>query len=511
MLVAIALNALSSIAIIPQPVEMTAKTGTFTLSAKTPLVVDKAAKGTSKLASEQLGLKAGRGAGVVLHINPALKDLGGEGYQLDVTSKGIQIQATTEAGLFYGVQTLRQLIPASEWKHNAGWHAEIPCVSIRDYPRFAWRGSHLDCGRHYLPLAFVKKYIDTLALHKLNRFHWHLTDDQGWRIEIKKYPKLTEIGSKRKRSMLKYSPAVWDEKPHGGFYTQAEAKEIVKYAAERHIEVIPEIEMPGHAQAAIAAYPELGNSGKPVEVREMWGVSPVVYNPSDKVIQFNKDVLTEVMNIFPSKFIHVGGDECPKDEWKASPAVQARMKELGIKTEHDLQSWFIRQMDTFLASKGRRLIGWSEILEGGLAPGAALMVWLGDDGAMEAVSSGHDVVMAQNAYTYFDYYQVKDHSKEPHAIGGNLPLSRVYKYEPILPKMTDEQAKHVLGVQWQLWTEYIATPEYAEYMAFPRGCAIAEIAWSPKSSRDWESFQERLKVHETRLDALGVNYRHGHE
>lgn len=480
--------------------------GTLSLSSKSPVFAGRAEGATARFLRSVVKIGANkRGTGVRLRLASKL-DMGPEGYVLQVTPAGVDISAGTTAGLFYGVQTLRQMLPLEAFK-GGEWTAELPVVTIKDQPRFRWRGAHLDVGRHFMPLEFIKKYIDTLALHKMNRFHWHLTDDQGWRIEIKKYPKLTTVGSMRDRTMLVYSPATYEEKPHGGFYTQAEAREIVKYAAERHIEVMPEIEMPGHAQAAIAAYPELGNVDKPLKVFDKWGVNPNVYNVEDHTIQFNKDVLDEIIKIFPSKFIHVGGDECPKDQWKASPKVQAKMKALGVKTEHDMQSWFIRQMDTHLASRGRRLIGWSEILEGGLAPGAALMVWLGNDGAMEAVKSGHDVVMAQTTHTYFDYYQSRNTKAEPHGIGGFLPLEKAYSYEPILPEMTPEQASHVMGVQFQIWTEYIRTPDHAEYMAYPRGAAMAEVAWSPKAARNWADFRTRIATHVGRLGALGVHYR----
>ncbi|OWU64761.1 MAG: hypothetical protein CBB60_008175 [Armatimonadetes bacterium Cent15-Ar3] len=332
-----------------------------------------------------------------------------------------------------------------------------------------------------------------------------MTEDQGWRLEIKKYPKLTQIGSKRSKSMLKYSPATYEDKEYGGFYTQAEAKEIVAYAKARFINVVPEIEMPGHAQAAIASYPELGN-GEKVPVATTWGVIKHVYNPEESTIKFQKDVLDEVMAIFPSKFIHVGGDECPKDEWKASPRVQQLLKERGLKDEHEMQSWFIRQIDAYLASKGRRLIGWDEILEGGLAPGAAVMSWRGEAGGIAAAKEGHDVVMASTNALYFDYYQA-DPKTEPHAIGGFLPLRKVYDFDIIPKEITAEQSKHILGGQFQMWTEYIRTPEYLEYMAWPRGVAVAEMLWSPKSKRNFRSFIDRLTIHMDRLKAMGVNAR----
>lgn len=510
--------ALPAVSVVPLPVNLTVGSGTFTLAAKSAIAAPRDLRNEAGYLRDILApstgyelpivSKAGDGA-IQLEIDGKLERLGPEGYTLDISPKRIVIRGSKPAGVFYGIQTLRQLFPAAIERRgnveNVAWVA--PCVQIEDKPRFSWRGSHMDTARHFMPKEFVLKYIDLMAMNKLNTFHWHLTDDQGWRIEIKKYPKLTEVGAWRKDTMTKYDPPTFTGVPHGGFYTQDDIREVVAYAAARHITVVPEIEMPGHAQAAIAAYPELGNTGEQLEVATRWGVITHVFNPEDRTIEFLKDVLTEVMGLFPSQYIHIGGDECPKDEWKASAYAQAKMAKLGIKTEHELQSWFIRQMDEFLASKGRRLIGWSEILEGGLAPKAALMVWLGDEGAMEAVGSGHDVVMAQTTHTYFDYYQAKDRTKEPHAIGGFLPLEKAYSYEPILPGMTPEQAKHVMGVQYQLWAEYIPNGKHMEYMAFPRGCALAEVAWSPKESRNFEDFQNRLPAFLDRLTVRDVNFR----
>jgi hexosaminidase len=451
--------------------------------------------------------KFASGRAIRLKTDPSLSRLGNEGYRLEISAGEVTVQANKAAGVFYGVQTLLQLFPTSVFGKSKGPISAPNCV-IEDYPRFSWRGGHLDVGRHFMPVEGVKKFIDLLALHKMNTFHWHLTEDQGWRIEIKKYPKLTEIGSKRKDTMLVYSPPKYAGKPHEGFYTQEQIRDIVEYAQNRFVNVVPEIEMPGHATAAIAAYPELGNNpDKQLEVSTKWGVIDTVLNVEDSTIRFMQDVLSEVIDLFPSQFIHIGGDECPKVEWKNSARVQAKMKALGLKDEHDMQSWFIQQMDNFLVSKGRRLIGWSEILEGGLAKNAGLMVWLGDEGALQAVGSGHDVVMAQTTHTYFDYYQSQNKANEPHAIGGFVPLEKVYSYEPILPKMTREQAKNVLGCQFQMWTEYIPDFQRVEYMAYPRACALAEVAWSPRSERDFGKFTTRLTTHLERLTGLGVNYR----
>ncbi len=507
-------------ALIPAPVHIRSGDGAFTLTASTKLLLSGDAGGAAKLLrgylapSTGLRLPTTRETGndtIELRTDASLgRKLGRESYRLKVEGNRVVITGGSSAGLFYGVQTFRQLLPTEtlSTSRSSATSWSVPAVEIEDYPRFQWRGAHLDVARHFMPKAFVLKFIDLLAFHKLNTFHWHLTDDQGWRIEIKKYPKLTEVGAWRKDTMLVYgNPGKYSGEPHGGFYTQDDVREIVKYAQERHITVVPEIEMPGHAQAAIAAYPELGNTGEKLEVATTWGVIENVFNVKDSTIDFLKDVIDEVIDLFPSQFIHIGGDECPKTQWKQSAYAQEKMGRLGLKDEHELQSWFIKQMDAHIASKGRRMIGWSEILEGGLAPGAALMVWLGNDGAETAVKSGHDVVMAQTSHTYFDYYQSQDRTKEPHAIGGFLPLSKVYEYEPILPSFTPEQTKHVLGAQFQLWTEYIRDPRHLEYMAFPRGCALSEVAWSPKEARNFNAFRQRLETHTARLTALDVNFR----
>jgi len=345
----------------------------------------------------------------------------------------------------------------------------------------------------------------------MNVLHLHLTDDQGWRLEIKKYPKLTEVGAWRKetRAGNERDAAGFDGTPHGGFYTQAQAREIVAYASERHVAVLPEIEMPGHTQAAIAAYPELGNTTEPLEVFTRFGINPHVVNVEEGTVTFFQDVLREVMDIFPNPFIHIGGDECPKEEWRLGARAQASIRELDLKDEDALQSWFIRRMDDFLTAHGRTLVGWDEILEGGLAPGAVVMSWRGEKGGIAAAKAAHQVVMAPNTYTYFDYYQVEERANEPLAIGGYLPLDKVYSYEPIPSQLTADEAKYVLGIQGQLWTEYMKTPDSVEYMAFPRACALAEVAWSRREGKDFTGFLQRLSAHLHRLTALGVRYRPG--
>jgi hexosaminidase len=512
----VATAALSGPVIIPRPASLTAQEGRFEVKSTARIAAGGGERAVAIYLQEHLRPATGfdfdlvrqaRDGDIVLKLDKQISHP--EGYELTVSGKRIEIRAQKPNGLFYGVQSLLQLFPNQIYQKAKvnGLEWSLPGVTIKDQPRFSWRGAHLDVGRHFMPKEDVLKYIDLLAIHKMNVFHWHLTEDQGWRIEIKQYPKLTSVGGFRQDSMLKYDPPVYSGKPHGGFYTQDEVREVVAYAAARFITVVPEIEMPGHAQAAIAAYPELGNTGQPLEVWTKWGVSENIFNVEESTITFLQNVLTEVLDLFPSEFIHIGGDEAPKAQWKASPRAQARMKELGLKDEHELQSWFIKRMDTFLDAKGRRLIGWSEILEGGLAPGAALMVWLGDDGAMTAVNSGHDVVMAQTSHTYFDYYQSKNRDKEPWAIGGYLPLSQVYAYDPILPQMTKEHEKHVLGAQFQIWTEYIPNFKHVEYMMFPRACALSEVVWSPKEGKSFEEFQTRLAPHMMRLRRMDVNFR----
>jgi hexosaminidase len=363
-----------------------------------------------------------------------------------------------------------------------------------------------------MPKEFVKKYIDLLALHKLNTFHWHLTDDQGWRIEIRRYPKLTSVGSCRKETIVGRQPrdeAQWtfDATPHCGFYTQDDAREIVAYARARYVNVVPEIEMPGHAVAAIAAYPELGVTGEPMEVATRWGIFSDILNAEPPTITFMQSVLSEVMEIFPARYVHIGGDEADKAKWKASPRIQARIRELGVDDEHGLQSWFVRQMDAFLASRGRRLIGWDEILEGGLAENAVVMSWRGVEGGIAAARAGHDVVMTPTSHTYLDYYQSKDQAGEPLAIGGFLPLETVYAFEPIPAELEPQFAKHVLGAQAQVWTEYMPDAKRVEYMAFPRLTALAEVVWTPVVRKDYQDFLARLAQHLLRLQVLDVNFR----
>ena len=517
----------SVIAVIPQPVRVTPHAGHFRLTPRTIIWSDAAHAPLAHQLARYLEPATGftlrvrvSGAlpsnGIVLRRDGRLSKLGVEGYELDVRPSRVIARAPETAGLFYAIQTIRQLLPPEILRDapirpsGAAW--TMPSVSIEDQPRFTWRGAHLDVGRHFMPVDFVKKYIDLLALHKMNTFHWHLTEDQGWRIEIRKYPNLTAVGAWRKETLVGHGQrdaAQWtfDGEPHGGFYTQDEVREVVAYAKARFITIVPEIEMPGHTVAAIASYPALGVTGAAIPVATSWGVFDDILNADPATVAFMQDVLSEVLTLFPGTFIHIGGDEAAKTKWAASPAIQARIKELGVGDEHGLQSWFVRQMDAFLTSHGRRLIGWDEILEGGLAPNATVMSWRGVQGGIDAARAGHDVVMAPGSHTYFDHYQSRDTSAEPLAIGGFLPIETVYSYEPVPPELTPAEARHVLGAQGQVWTEYMKDPRKVEYMAYPRMCALAEVVWTPAAMKDYASFRARLATHLRRLEALDVNFR----
>ncbi|MGH7466686.1 MAG: beta-N-acetylhexosaminidase [Longimicrobiales bacterium] len=425
-----------------------------------------------------------------------------EGYRLSITPSAIQIDAPAEAGLYYGLQTLRQLLP------KTGEPTVLRALEITDAPRFVYRGMHLDVARHFFPVAFIKKYLDVMALYKLNTFHWHLTEDQGWRLEIRQYPRLTEVGGCRQETMVakNFNPYVGDGSRYCGFYTQAEAREIVEYARARFITVIPEIEMPGHAVAALAAYPEFACTPGPFEVGTRWGVYDDVFCPKEETFRFLEDVLNEVTQIFPSRYVHIGGDEVPKKRWQESELAQSVIRRENLKDEHELQSYFIRRVEQMLHARQRRLIGWDEILEGGLAPDATVMSWRGTAGGVAAAREGHDVIMSPNSHLYFDHYQGSPQS-EPLAIGGNSPLEKVYSYEPQPPELTAAEARHILGAQANVWTEYIKTSDHVEYMVFPRLLALSEVVWSPKELRDWDSFRGRLPAQLRRLDRLGVRYR----
>ncbi|WP_353776860.1 family 20 glycosylhydrolase [Winogradskyella sp. 3972H.M.0a.05] len=432
-----------------------------------------------------------------------------EGYTLEISDKTILIKAKTDQGAFYAVQSLRQLLPPEF--ENGSYDKEqvaIQCLSVKDAPQFQYRGMHLDVGRHMYSVEFVKKYIDALAMLKMNTFHWHLTEDQGWRIEIKKYPKLQEIAAYRDETLVGHyndQPHQFDGKRYGGYYTQEEIKDIVDYAQKRFVTIIPEIEMPGHSQAAIAAYPELGCSGEQVKVATKWGVFEEVYCPSEKTFKFLEDVIDEVVELFPGKYIHIGGDETPKTRWKNCDSCQEMIKEKGLKDEHGLQSYFIERMEKYINTKGKQIIGWDEILEGGLAPNATVMSWRGTGGAIAAAKQHHNVVMTPTSHCYFDYYQ-SENEDEPLAIGGFLPLEKVYSFNPIPDELTEEESQYVLGAQGNIWTEYMPTEDKVEYMAFPRMLAMSEVVWSKPEQRNYEDFVNRVENFHKRLDALDINY-----
>lgn len=459
---------------------------------------------------------------------PALTgELGGpEGYRLDTTAHSVTLTAAAEPGLLHAAQTLRQLLGPEAFRRapvTARRHWPVPAVTLEDGPRFRWRGLMLDVARHFLPKDGVLRYLDLMAAHKLNVLHLHLTDDQGWRIEIRSHPRLTEVGSWRPRTKIGHrASALWEEKPHGGFYTRDDLREIVAYAAARHIAVVPEIDIPGHSQAAIAAYPELGNTDvvdtSALGVWDDWGISPHVLAPTDTTLRFYEEVLEEVLELFPpdaapftgfSRFVHIGGDECPKDEWRRSPAAQARIRDLGLDGEDGLQAWFVRHFDDWLTARGRRLIGWDEILEGGLAPGAAVSSWRGYEGGITAARAGHDVVMCPERAVYLDHRQDPG-PEEPVPIGFVRTLEDVHRFAPVPPELTEEQAAHVLGAQANVWTEVMEDQGRVDYQAFPRLAAFAEALWSalpPPAERDFAEFESRMAVHYARLDALGVAYR----
>lgn len=508
-------------AIIPYPLELTPLAGAFVWSAKSRIVCHGA--GTRTLGDLLAGYLALLGAGspavvegpprrgdVVLALTGRARvdDAGfsDEAYTCRVEPGRCHLAARSLPGLACAVQTLRQLLPLRAGR--ARGPLAIPAVTIADHPRFRWRGMHLDVSRHFFTVEQVCRFIDLLALHRFNRVHLHLTDDQGWRVEIKRYPRLTEVGATRPATLVGHEsrrPRVYDETPYGGFYTQEELRLIVEFARRRQIELVPEIDMPGHMQAAIAAYPELGTLAPPLRPRCHWGISTHILNVEPSTIRFMQHVLEEVMDLFPGRFIHVGGDEALKQEWSESPRIQQRMRVLGCRDEHELQSWFIRQMASCITARGRRLIGWDEILEGGLAPGAAVMSWRGETGGIAAVQQGHDVVMAPQQFVYFDHYQAEPKAEEPLAIGGLSTTEHVYAYEPVPESLTPAQQRHVLGAQGQLWTEYIGDVATLDRMAFPRACALAEVLWLPAARKQVAGFLARLQTHRKRLNALGVN------
>ncbi len=435
-----------------------------------------------------------------------------ENYSLNVNQNQILFSAEGNAGLFYSMQTLLQLLPLQK-----SAEVKIPCVQIKDSPRYAWRGMHLDCSRHFFTKEEVKKYIDYLAMYKFNVFHWHLVDDQGWRIEIKKYPLLTKIGSQRKETIIG-KPAFnkdgtpskddkYDGIAYGGFYTQEDIKEVVAYAKSKYITVVPEIEMPGHSLAALAAYPNYSCTGGPFETFTKWGVSDDVYCAgNDSTFLFLENILSEVMDLFPGKYIHIGGDECLKDRWKVCPKCQKRIADEKLKDESELQSYFITRIEKYVNSKGKQIIGWDEILEGGLAPNAALMSWRGTEGGIAAAQQKHFVVMTPGKPCYFDHYQSKDKTKEPLAIGGFNPLVAVYAYNPTPQALLENESKYIMGAQGNVWTEYIIDFAKVQYMSMPRMAALSEVLWTLPEKKNYKDFLMRLKIHSKTLDKMGVNY-----
>ncbi|MDR3707064.1 MAG: beta-N-acetylhexosaminidase [Capsulimonadaceae bacterium] len=501
----------STPALIPQPRQATFTDGEFSLNPDIVIACASKASAEAEYLADALASQTGRHPTVVqedvshsllLVVDETQGSWGQEDYRLSVTENQVRIVAATSTGVFYGIQTLLQLVCGSM----------IPCCAIEDSPKLRWRGLMLDVARHFMPVAFITKLIDVMALHKLNRLHLHLTDDQGWRLEIEAFPDLAPISSVRSETLVGHhqqegSPRRFDGKPHGGYYRKQEIRDLVAYAASRHITIVPEIEMPGHCQAVLASFPAMSCKGGRFEVRRQWGGDKDVYCAgNDDVFTFLETVLDETLQLFPSEFIHIGGDECPKDRWKTCPKCQKRIKDEGLADEYELQSWFIRRIERFLSSRGRRLVGWDEILEGGLPSGATVMSWRGEAGGIAAAKSGHDVVMTPVSHTYFDYYQ-GDPKTEPLAIGGFLPLRKAYEYQPIPDVLTQEERRRILGTQAQLWTEYMPSPEHVEYMAFPRACALAEVAWGTSDAANYDGFLTRLSAHLNRLKALGVNYR----
>jgi len=503
------------LSIVPLPNQIRTETGYFQLNRKTQIVLrNEEDRPLAELLNDRIQSELGfplkiskRAARNAIFVSEPIVDytVPDGGYELSVEKNRIRLFASESVGRFYALQSLFQLLGTAE-----RGVVKIPLVSIADEPRFPYRGMHLDVARHFQPVEFVKKFIDQMAQYKFNYFHWHLTDDQGWRIEIKKYPKLTEIGSKRPETQLGAYTTTFkgDGIPHGGFYMQEQIKEVVQYAKERYITVIPEIEMPGHASAALAAYPQFGcKSDYLYKVQMTWGIFKEVFCPRDETFKFLEDVLDETINLFPdSPYIHIGGDEVLKDHWKESGFVQELMKRENLKDEHEVQSYFIRRIEKFINSKGKKIIGWDEILEGGVAPNATIMSWRGMKGGIEAAKAKHDVIMTPTDYSYFDYLQ-GDASKEPVGQSAFLPLAKVYSFDPMPKELNDDEAKYILGGQGNVWTEYMKTPAAVEYMVFPRMLAMAEVLWSMPANKDYADFRRRLVAHLARFDKLNVKYR----
>ena len=498
--------------LIPKPHSIEYQDGFFSLNSKTVIQVEDVNSFEALFLKENIKARTGldlqitsksnskNAIKLMVLLRKSTKDVLAD-YNLMISKNSIIITGSAKAGLFYGVQTLLQNIPYENSKI-----VKVESLIIFDKPKFKWRGMHLDVGRHFFPKDFIKKYIDYIAMYKMNTFHWHLTEDQGWRIEIKKYPKLTEVGSWRKGSMIEhYNDQKFDTLKHGGFYTQEDVKEIVAYAQKRHVTIVPEIEMPGHSLAALAAYPEYSCTGGPFEVAKIWGVLEDVYCPKEETFAFLEDVLTEVMALFPSEYIHIGGDESPKTRWKVCDHCQKLIKEKGLKDEHELQSYFIQRIEKFVNSKGRKIIGWDEILEGGLAPNAAVMSWRGTEGGITAAKEKHYVVMTPGSHVYFDHYQGEP-KNEPIAIGGYTTLEKVYSFNPIPSELNAEEAKYILGAQANVWTEYIPTSDHVEYMIMPRMAALSEVLWGTADPKNYREFEKRIIQHFDFYEKKGINY-----
>lgn len=522
------------VSIIPRPVEIIKGNGTFRITRHTRILINSDDPAVRKVATNfaaRLRLLTGfpvkvgpyeghkEVSSIIFNFDPSLAgELGMEGYLLKTGPRLAEITAAWPSGLFYGTQTFFQLLPAEVF--SAGKPAgevewEVAGVTVRDKPAFSWRGMHLDVSRHFFPVDFIKRYIDLIAMHKMNVFHWHLTDDNGWRLEIEKYPGLTGTAAwsvdREDKHWREREPQQPGEKAtYGGYYSREDVKEIIRYANERFVTIIPEIEMPGHTREVFSAYPEYSCSGDtlPVIPGSYWPISDIFCAGKEETFAFLTDVLGEVASLFPSEYIHIGGDEVTKTRWEQCPRCQARMKAEGLKSVEELQSYFIRRIETILKDKGKRLIGWDEILDGGLAPDATVMSWRGYDGGIEAAKQGHDVIMCPTSHCYFDYYQA-DKELEPEAIGGYLPLKKVYSFRPVPPSLSPEEARHIMGGQGNVWTEYIATPSHAEYMALPRMTALSEVLWTREEYLDWYDFRQRLRVQFERFDALGASYSHG--
>ena len=506
--------------IIPYPNQIKKIDGVFTINSQTSIQYDNQNDTLKKSISFLLdAIEKQTKYRLSINTNPSkssncivfkldsLASLGKEGYMLKIQPDQIVISAQNQNGIFYAIQSLYQLLP---WDSKLSETISLSCIEIIDSPRFAWRGMMLDCCRYFFPTDFIKKLLDNLALHKINTFHWHLTDDQGWRIEIKQFPELTNKAAYRKetlKGLLSDNPQQYDGKRYGDYYTQEEIKEIIKYAEDRFITIVPEIEMPGHAQAAIAAYPWLGSSNIPVEVATKWGVSPFIYNPFDTTFYFLEKVLSEVFELFPGKYVHIGGDEAIKDQWKANPKIQNEIKELGLKNENELQSWFIKRIQKFAQSKGKRIIGWDEITEGGAPNDAAIMYWRSKEKSPleDAVKGNHLVIVTPTEFCYLNFYQAFP-LKEPLSMDGYLTLDKVYSFEPVPSFCTKQQENQIIGTQANLWTEYISTPELAEYMLFPRLAAMSEVAWTNKERKDYNDFSRRLYPLLNIYKSRGINF-----